>query len=168
MWKESKKMTRCKCLGWGWSSKYFFNLTSAVCKPLCWFLVGLPVSGEWTVSVQNNTFSFQYYLLVKYCNSFAAWLILPKPLLTLLNVPFTTSSCIWQCGLCSCLLKSSSTVRCLRRWLHSCLTVTMGRAWVAMLRGMQGKQVNCWHLLLLYWNFYSGSFFHLVFLFHRL
>lgn len=92
----------------------------------------------------------------------------PKPLLTLLNVPFTTSSHIWQCGHCSCFLKSSSTVRCLRSWLHSCLTVTTGRTWVAMLRGMQGKKVNCWHLLLLYWDFYSGSYFYLMFLFHRL
>lgn len=92
----------------------------------------------------------------------------PKPLLTLLNVPFTTSSCIWQCGYCNCLLKSSSTARCLRSWLHSCLAGTMGRTRVTMLRGVQGKQVNCWHLLLLYWDFYSESYFHLVFLFHRL
>lgn len=92
----------------------------------------------------------------------------PKPLLTLLNVPFTTSGHIWQRGHCNCLLKSSSTARCLGSWLHSCLTSRMGRTQVAMLRGMQGKKVNCWHLLLLYWDFCSGSYFYLVFLFHRL
>lgn len=134
-----------------------------------------PVSGAWTVKVQNITPSFQILPI----SSIGTGLILqqlwsmadvkePEPLLTLLNVSFTTSSCIWQCGHCSCLLKSSSTARCLRSWLHSCLTGTMGRTQVTMLRGMQGKQVNCWHLLLLYWDFYSGSYFHLVFLFHRL